>query len=184
MKHPLTDEWIRAGYGLFAERGPLGLKVEQLALVVGKSKSSFYHHFADLEIFTSALVDYHLHRARVIAEQEAACSQIDPDLIALILEVKQDLLFSRQLRIHRNVPLFKACFEQSNELASAALLQLWARDLDLPMHGPLPKMMLGLVMENFYLQLSTDTLSATWLRAYFQGIRQMVGEFKKIMETP
>jgi AcrR family transcriptional regulator len=42
--------WINHGYRTFAYEGPTGLKVERLARQVGKSKSSFYHLFADLDI--------------------------------------------------------------------------------------------------------------------------------------
>ncbi len=45
------DIWIKTGYEIFALSGENGLKIEVLAKKVGISKSSFYHHFADLEIF-------------------------------------------------------------------------------------------------------------------------------------
>ncbi|MEM7514864.1 MAG: TetR/AcrR family transcriptional regulator, partial [Bacteroidota bacterium] len=55
----LIEPWLKAGYDIFSQEGPGGLKVERLARIVGKSKSSFYHHFADLEIYTSFLLEYH-----------------------------------------------------------------------------------------------------------------------------
>ncbi|MFZ4399682.1 MAG: TetR/AcrR family transcriptional regulator, partial [Bacteroidales bacterium] len=44
----MEEIWIIKGYETFAFFGENGLKVEQLAKSVGISKSSFYHHFADL----------------------------------------------------------------------------------------------------------------------------------------
>ena len=41
--------WIKTGYEAFAILGENALKIEQLARETGKSKSSFYHHFADTE---------------------------------------------------------------------------------------------------------------------------------------
>ncbi len=43
--------WIIKGYETFALFGEKVLKIEKLAKDVGISKSSFYHHFADLDIF-------------------------------------------------------------------------------------------------------------------------------------
>ena len=85
--------WILAGYEIFAYKGPIALKVEVLARIVGKNKSSFYHHFADLEVFIEILLDYHLDRAAIIAKQESECKNVVPELLLLILEVKQDLFF-------------------------------------------------------------------------------------------
>jgi len=43
--------WIKAGYETFALTGLSSLKIEPLAKKVGKNKSSFYHYFADIELF-------------------------------------------------------------------------------------------------------------------------------------
>ncbi len=71
MNQDTKQPWILTGYRLFDQQGPVGLKVEVLAREVGKSKSSFYHHFADLEAFTEAMLVHHLQQSRLIAEQEA-----------------------------------------------------------------------------------------------------------------
>ena len=47
----IEKKWLEVGYRCFADRGPNGLKVERLSKKVGKNKSSFYHLFADLEVF-------------------------------------------------------------------------------------------------------------------------------------
>lgn len=72
------DIWIKTGYEIFALSGENGLKVEALAKKVGISKSSFYHHFADLEIFREYLLKFHLYQAQVMAEKEKNAKNIDP----------------------------------------------------------------------------------------------------------
>ena len=52
MTNDSKEIWIKKGYEIFAISGQNGLKIEPLAKTVGKSKSSFYHHFTDLELFT------------------------------------------------------------------------------------------------------------------------------------
>ena len=39
--------WITLGYNIFALEGINGLKIERLAKMAGKNKSSFYHFFVD-----------------------------------------------------------------------------------------------------------------------------------------
>ncbi|MFT6731800.1 MAG: AcrR family transcriptional regulator, partial [Glaciecola sp.] len=41
-------EWIERAYALVAEDGFECLSVNSISRLVGKSKSSFYHHFGDL----------------------------------------------------------------------------------------------------------------------------------------
>lgn len=170
--------WIEAGYELFAGEGPSALKVEVMARQVHTSKSSFYHHFADLDLFTAHLLEYHLVRARMIAEREAACQCVDPDLLEVILEFKQDLLFNRQLRVNRDQAAFRACFEQVNALVGGAILELWACDLGLTAKTGLAQMVLNLTLENFFLQITAETMTYPWLKSYFQDIRNMVGHFQ------
>ncbi|MDX1905587.1 MAG: TetR/AcrR family transcriptional regulator [Bacteroidia bacterium] len=173
-----TDEirlpWIQAGYAVFAQKGPAGLKVESLARKVGKSKSSFYHHFADLEVFTEQLLACHRVRSRWIAEQERACRQLVPDLLLLIVTIKEDLLFNRQLRIHRQVPAFRACFEQVSAEVGDAMLGIWAEALGLSDRTHLAQVVLNLVIENFYLQITEETLTYPWLEAYVAQIQHAV----------
>ncbi|MEM7374118.1 MAG: TetR/AcrR family transcriptional regulator [Bacteroidota bacterium] len=171
--------WILAGYELFAQEGPNGLKVEVLSRKVNKSKSSFYHHFADLEIFTSFLLAYHLDQSKIIAEKERQCKNVIPELLEVILEHKQDLLFNRQLRINRTNPRFFQCFQEASKEVAEAILGIWAEGLGMTDHSSLALMVLNLSMENFYLQITEETLTYEWLEAYFQQLQAMAHEMNK-----
>jgi len=48
--------WIENGYKAFAYEGPTSFKVERLAKATNKNKSSFYHFFGDMEVFTNKLL--------------------------------------------------------------------------------------------------------------------------------
>ena len=174
MNQDITQPWLLAAYRLFAQDGPKGLKIEVLAREVGKSKSSFYHHFADMEVFTERLLGYHLERARLIAQQEAACRNVVPDLMNVLLEVKQDLLFNRQLRVHRHVPAFRECFEAASEKVGGAIAQIWAEMLGLADDSALAQVVLKLSFENFCLQITDETLTHSWLLRYVQELSAMV----------
>jgi AcrR family transcriptional regulator len=179
MNDAIKLPWVEAGYHLFAEHGPKGLKIEVMAGKVKKSKSSFYHHFSDLEVFTEELLLYHLKRAKLIAEREAKCKSIVPDLLNVLIDSKYDLLFNRQLRVHRDQPDFKKCFEQSNKEASTAIMELWIAELGLGDNKKLATLLFMLVMDNFYLQITEKNLTFEWLLNYFTELGTMVAEMKK-----
>lgn len=170
--------WIETGYKCFAFNGPNGLKVERLSKDVGKNKSSFYHLFADLEIFTERLLEFHLSQAKAISKKESNASS-EKELISIILEHKIDLLFNRQLRIHRNHPEFKEYLDRIFQFSIQGLLPVWKNIISLSENGALAQMVLHLSLENFYLQITDETLNELWLKTYFADIRQMVFLFKQ-----
>ncbi len=178
MTKDSKQSWILVGYNIFSKQGQTGLKVEVIARKVGKSKSSFYHHFADIEIFTELLLNYHFERAIVIAEMEKCCNNVVPDLLNVLIEVKEDLLFNRQLRINRQIPAFKNCFEKSNKAVGEAILGIWAEMLGLGDNSHLAQMVLNLSLENFYLQITEETLTYEWLLNYVRDLKTMVHGFQ------
>ncbi|MEZ4887823.1 MAG: TetR/AcrR family transcriptional regulator [Chitinophagales bacterium] len=179
MTNKIKEPWIEAGYGIFSKEGPKGLKVEVIARKVQKSKSSFYHHFADLEVFTELLLAHHLQRTKIMAEREALCKNVDPELIQVLLDFKQDLFFSRQLRVNRSVEIFKECLEKANQQVGSAFLGVWARDIGLQGKNGLASTVLDFTTENFYLQLTEENFNYGWLSNYFKEIKQMVGSIKR-----
>lgn len=176
MNSNTEKPWIEAGYKTFAREGLSGLKVEKLARLVQKSKSSFYHLFADVEIFTDCLLEYHIVRGKAIAEEAKCCKTMVPDMIALLLTLHDDLLFNRQLRIHRNNPDFKRTFELAHKPVEAALFSIWTASLGLEEKPHLARIILSLIIDNFYLRLTEETLTESWLIAYLAEIQMMVRE--------
>ncbi len=174
----IKKPWVEVGYEIFASEGPNGLKVERLARLVHKNKSSFYHHFADLEVFTEHLLAYHLERSRIIAVRESQCKNVVPELLEVILEFKQDLFFNRQLRIHRNIESFRICFEKSSAEVGEAILDVWAETLGIGGNSHLAQMVLNLSLENFYLQITPATLNYDWLVAYIENLKAMIRAFE------
>jgi AcrR family transcriptional regulator len=82
MTENIRQPWILEGYKIFSQEGSKGLKIEVISRKVNKSKSSFYHLFADIDCFMEELLTFHLERAKIIAERERACNSIDPALIS------------------------------------------------------------------------------------------------------
>lgn len=174
---PKLQPWIEEGYRSFAYEGPHGLKVERLAKKVSKNKSSFYHHFADLEIFTSVLLKQHLAQAEIIAEKEANCQSLE-ELIAVLVDHKVDILFNRQLRIHRENTEFERCFTTTNTITIPAFLGIWSQIIDLQDNSYLADLVLRFSMENFFLQITDETLEPEWLRNYFDELQKVIRGIK------
>lgn len=170
--------WLEQGYLAFAMAGKAGLKIEVLSQLVGISKSSFYHHFADLDAFMEQLLALHLQRAIGLANKERNAKSIDPELIELLVAHKDDLLFSRQLKVHRDEPGYQTVLHQTQQLIGSDFVKLWARELQ--WKGPMQQLevLFALALENFYLQISAETLEPQWLRAYFSQLASMLRVFQ------
>jgi len=169
--------WIESGYRSFALEGPNGLKIERIAKEVGKNKSSFYHLFADINIFTSILLDYHLEQSKIVTKKESNCVQLQ-ELIDVLIEHKIDLLFNRQLRIHRENNEFRECFLKVNNLTIPAIIPIWSNIIDLNDNSYLTKLVLQLSLENFFLQITHENLDPIWLHKYFNNLKELVNQFK------
>lgn len=176
----MTDHkevWIKAGYEFFAISGHAGLKIEPLAKHVGISKSSFYHHFADLEVFTELLLKHHLQQAHIIADKELKAQNINPELINILVDHKIDLLLNRQLRINRENKLYANTLALSNAIVGNAFVMLWVRDLNLKLSQKQLEGIFELALENFYLQINVDNLHFQWLANYFENLKRIAKSF-------
>jgi len=173
------ESWIKHGYEVFALSGHSGLKIEPLSKKVGKSKSSFYHYFADLDLFIEALLNYHVAQSYVIADKEKKATTIDPELISILVEHKTDLLFNRQLRINQNIKIFSDTLIQSNKIIGAAFQYVWVKDLGLQLSQKQVEGIFTLALENFYLQINADNLTSDWLSEYFLDLKSIANNFIK-----
>lgn len=175
----MKNEWIEEGYALFAEGGLATLKIERLAKRVHKSKSSFYHHFANLEIFVDELLDVHMLHSKQIALKEKHAKNIHPELIQILLEHKTDIFFNQQLRFNKSVKVFEASLQKSNQLIFDAFIEVWLKDLKLNLSVSQIEGIFSLALDNFFLQIHPQTFTLDWLRAYFDQLSISVQKIVK-----
>jgi AcrR family transcriptional regulator len=171
MKNAVELPWVEAGYEIFSQQGPDGLKIEQLARKVGISKSSFYHHFADLSIFQEMLLGYHLECAKLVAERAGRCSSMVPDFINLVIDVKPYVMFNRQLRIHRANVSFLLCFERAVSVVGDELQVLWSEMLDLKDEPRISATILNVALDLFYHRVTENNLTYEWLLDFIEEIK-------------
>lgn len=170
--------WIKTGYETFAIHGENALKIEQLARETGKSKSSFYHHFADIEGFMEELLRFHLKRSEILAEKEKNARNIHPELIEILSEHKIDLLFNRQLRFHQQKPHFRETLEKSNRIVGNEFVKIWAEDLQLKLSQRQLESLFELALENFFLQINPENITTEWLVSYFENLKRIAKNFE------
>jgi AcrR family transcriptional regulator len=170
MESKIRTPWLEVGYSIFAYEGPKGLKIEALAREVGKSKSSFYHCFADLEIFIDELLEFHAEKSQAIFEKIKLCENVMPDVFEVLFESKEDAFFNRQLRINRHIEEYKICFQKAHKPIEDALLEFWPEAIGLVDKPHLAKMILTLTVDNFYLRLTDETFTDNGLKNYLDEI--------------
>ncbi len=171
------ETWIKAGYIVFASKGQNEIKIERLAKIVGISKSSFYHHFADIELFIEILLKHHIEQSYIIAKKEQNAKNIDPELITILLEHQTDLLFNRQLRINQNVESFSKTLCTSNKIIGDAFKKAWVKDLNLNLNERQIEGIFTLALQNFYLEINIDNLNYHWLSEYFKNLKKITQNF-------
>ena len=173
-KADIKSPWIIKGYEIFGIEGPKGLQIERLSRKVNKSKSSFYHHFAEIDIFIDELLKYHLKRAKSIQEDEKRCKRVIPDLIELLISYKIDLLFNRQLRINRNIPKFKKCYEDTSKESVSSIIEIWSEFLGIESNLRINQLVLALTIENFYLHITEENMTYNWLENYIISLKEKI----------
>jgi AcrR family transcriptional regulator len=178
MSTTKTKPWIEIGYQLVAESGFNKLSVELISRKVGKNKSSFYHHFGELNVLISELLSHHLQRAKLLATELEGCESIRPGMIHVFLQFKVDFLFHKQLRIERGNADFERCFEEVHALFESAIEEIWAEYLQMGQQKQLSKTFLRLVSENFLLQITEENYTFDWLNSYLSEVAGMLNQLK------
>lgn len=170
--------WIQEGYFVFGRKGPNGINVELIAKNLNKSKSSFYHYFGDLESFQEALLEYHIERADQIAAKGRECKSMDPDVINLLVETKDDILFNKQLRLNPQNPIIKKCFDESFEKITDSFLDKWNISVGFERNPMLGKIIFHLLVDNFFLQVTDENLTYQWFHNYMNDLRSIIQQIQ------
>lgn len=163
---------------MLALQGENALKIETLAKKIGISKSSFYHYFADMQLFVEALLNYHLEQSKVIAEKEKRAQTIQPELIEILVAHKIDLLFNRQLRFNQQKKEFRETLEKSNQIIGNEFVRIWATDLQLKLSVKQLESIFELALENFFLQINPENMTFEWISDYLENLKRIAKNFE------
>jgi len=177
IENKLTP-WLKIGYTIFAYKGLNELKIEVLSRLVNKSKSSFYHHFADMEIYLDYLLNFHIKQAFMISEEIKNKNLNTEDILTLIIEHKDDIFFHKQLRINRDKKIFYNCFQKAYFYISNAFMEYWTKEVGLTNNTQISKELLDLIEENFYLSITEQNFTYNRLLDYMTNIKELINNLK------
>lgn len=178
MKQDKKLIWIKAGYEQFALKGVSGLQVEPIAKITGKNKSSFYHLFADIEIFRNELLIYHIAQVKLMCEKESKAHHFNPDIITILVEHKTDILFNRQLRINHQNTEFRNVLKITDTGLAEIYTFLLKTDLKLNLKQKGIDSFFQLALNNFFLQINAENLNFQWLASYFDEVKTLAKSFE------
>lgn len=172
------QEWIETGYAFVAKNGFANLSVNFIAREVGKSKSSFYHYFGNLEQFITSLLEHHLYRTKLFTTELNKYENGSPEMIHAFLNYKVDTFFHKQIRINRDQPLYKEYVEKAFELYETAIAEKWANHVGLEHRRIFAQKFNRFVSEHFSLTITPETFTYEWLENYSKEIIEMVRQMK------
>lgn len=130
--------WLDLGVKLLRERGSDALTLEALTAAAGRTRGSFYHHFADRDIFLSELIARWRHQTLEARAAALPTSGSPEDLRAFLRDepYRLDHAFERALRqLAVREPTVRGALgevDQARINALAALLSVIRPDLDDP----------------------------------------------------
>jgi AcrR family transcriptional regulator len=175
----MKDQWLEQGYIDFAKEGPDNLSINRIGQEIGASRSSFYHHFAEIDLFVDELLARHWAICQEFNQiGYASCKNLIPDLYELLASYPIPLQFSRQLFHYRHMPRFNFVFVKSYEAsAQAFVLALFAGHMDLHLPQDDLKHLFLTLGESWYSRLDPKDLSAGTLRRHAEDILQDLANF-------
>ena len=127
----LKEQWLVKGYEHFAKEGPENLSISKIGKEIGASRSSFYHHFGDLEFFIDELLAAHWEVCQEFdLRAQKNCRNIIPDLYRELAKHPDSLQFHIQLFRNRTQPRYNFLFLKSFESSARKFaLRLFAQNL-------------------------------------------------------
>ncbi|MCG8576401.1 MAG: TetR/AcrR family transcriptional regulator [Flavobacteriales bacterium] len=173
--------WILNGYRIIAEQGFHALTVEGLSREVNKNKSSFYHHFGNIELFIDKLLDYHLERAQIIIEKKKSCNSINPELFHTVINYKTEVLFQRQLLLNKHIPEVEKTYDKITNEGVNAILKIWNKELNLTPESNLGKRLLRLGIDRIFQNVSTN-FSITFLEDSLEELKLIAKELRATVQ--
>lgn len=174
------DRWILAGCKLIAEQGMHALNAEHLASIVGSSKSSFYHYFGKLEDFRAVLLEYHILEAEKMATQMEACENYMPDVLHVLIKNKDNILFHKQLRIHRENPIFLKCFTKAYEQVETLILHRLNEYLGIASQPMFAKSFLIIITDNLLMRITKKDFTLDWFKNYTDEVSYLLMQMKSM----
>jgi AcrR family transcriptional regulator len=174
MKSSSYQNWISEGYTVFAYKGPAAIIIENIAAKLGVSKSSFYHHFGEQPYFIEMLLEEHLERAQVMGREAALLTSFIPGFLQLLLQHKTDVLFNKQLRIHRENKTYQTCFQQAAGTVNSNIQDIWKVFIGVEKDNETADKLFLVIEDMFYQRVTTENFTVDFMEALSYELKALV----------
>lgn len=174
--------WLEAGYTEFAKYGLESMNVDRLAGLVGKSRSSFYHLFGNLQQFRSDLSEYHRSQTQKFMEAQALARSFYPDLCQVLVRYKDYTFFQVQLYLNRErCEECRMLYDELTPRSEVITSKLWAEMVGLDSVAREKSLALfRIIREAIFSRLKYDSFSEEYMlkavKTYNDSIKFLVPE--------
>lgn len=174
------EKWLQKAYEHFAEYGPEALRIQKIASELDVPRTTFYHHFADMEdLVTQLLERYIIQVDKMIKNHKDEMKQLIPDLYELMSENPLNLKFGRQLFLNRSNPVYNMVFIKSREKTNRVLVPLFIEYYQLNIPLRLAEDVWNSMAESWYSRLQPDDLDAGTLQKLAEEIMESILAFAR-----
>jgi AcrR family transcriptional regulator len=168
--------WTEAGYSLFAEDGLDGIQVERLARILQLNKSSFYHYFGDLEVYSTELLRMHERKCDVFYDEIRHIKTIDPEYFQKVVAHKVTMMFQVQLYHTKSKPAYYNLAERIDEKEGPILQHIWNEYLGFGDNADLAIRYFVIVRDMAYRRISLQNLTYEFLRKIFTEAKVVMSQ--------
>ena len=173
------QKWIEKGYEYFALYGPDNLNIKKISKDIGLARTTFYHYFGDIKIFTDELLERHWEiclQTAIIGSKK--CKNFFPDLFDEMEQYPITLKFHKQLFLNRHILIFNYLFVKINNLhANTFVLKLFSEHFQLNQTKENLINLWTIVVESWYSKLDVNDLSSKKMQLIAEDILESVMKF-------
>jgi len=171
-------EWIKVGYGLFAQEGPEGIQIERLARILNLNKSGFYHYFGNHDTYFDHLMQYHFQQIDLMTASIQSIDQFELGFAQLLAEFSIPVLVQKQLQRASHHPVFARTYKDVNNKLELNILPLWADFIEMTENPTLALRYLEFVQEIFYTRVTPQTLNVKFILDFCVEAKEICDGFK------
>jgi len=157
--------WLEAGYDLFIREGNYNIKIEQLARVLGRNKSAFYHFFGNREAYIEFLFNYHMTKVDSLVDGIKGINQYDPQYIDLLIKHHNIILFNSQLIKNCHIKFCEITLQEINARIDECILPIWSKHVGLEHDPDLSRRYHAIIRDYMYIRLTPELFQYDFISA-------------------
>ena len=174
------EKWLKKAYEHFAEYGPEALRVQKIASELDVPRTTFYHHFYDLEDLVSQLLQRYLADVDYIIQiHRGQIKQLIPDLHIILAQHPWNLKFGRQLFLNRYNPVHNMIFLTAREKVNKVTIPLFIDYYHFNIPYSIAEDLWNSLSESWYSRLDPNDLSADSMQKLTEEIMETVMIFAR-----